>query len=281
MFKWLYNRFVRFSILVGAFFAGNNYFHKGIYQGNLKNFFYPGLNCYACPLARFSCPMGTYQHFIANGSFPFYVVGFISIIGVSLGRIICGWVCPFGFLQEILYKIKTFKFRVSSKHAYTKYIMLFVVATVIVFITGENWFCKLCPSGGVMAGIPHLSLQAALRPLIGGLFYLKYSIVIFVITASVFIKRPFCRFGCALGALFGLFNKFTFFQIKVDKEKCTECYICQNVCPMDVEIFKYPDSFDCIRCARCIKACPQDALAFYYGPIAKTATLPIKNEKSI
>ena len=274
MFRWLYNRYVRFSILVGAFFAGNNYFHKGLYQGNLKNLCFPGLNCYSCPLARFSCPMGIYQHFIGAKTIPYYVLGFIGIIGVSFGRIICGWVCPFGFFQELLNKIKTYKFRVSPRHTYSKYIMLFGVATIITFITGDPWFCRLCPAGGLEAGIPQLVLEPALRAFAGGFFYIKYSIVIFVVTASVFIKRPFCRFGCALGALFGLFNKFTLFQIKVDKNKCTECYICQNVCPMDVEIFNHPDSLDCIRCGRCIKACPQDALAFYYGPRVETVTSP-------
>lgn len=265
MFSWLYNRYVRFCVLISAFFAGNNYFYRGIYQGTGKNFFFPGLNCYACPLARFSCPMGTFQHFIGLRTIPYYVLGFIGVIGVSLGRFICGWICPFGFFQELLYKLKTCKLRVQERHTYTKYIMLFLVATIIVFITGDSWFCRLCPAGGIEAGIPQLLLNPELRGLIGGFFYLKYAIVILVITASIFIKRPFCRFGCALGAMFGLFNKFTFFRIQVDEKRCTECYICQNVCPMGIEIFKHPDSLDCIKCGRCIKACPQGALAFNYG----------------
>ncbi len=266
MFRWVYNKFTRFSVLAGAFFAGNNYFHKGIYQGKFKGFFFPGMNCYACPFARFGCPIGTLQYFIGMKTFPSYVLGFIGMIGVPLGRVVCGWVCPFGFFQELLYKVKTFKIRVSERHTYTKYIMLVLVAIIIPFITGDFWFCKLCPVGGIEAGIPQLALDSSLRPLIGSFFYIKCAIVILVVSASIFIKRPFCRFVCPLGALYGLFNKFTFFRIKVDRNKCTQCQICQNVCPMDVKIFKQPDSLDCIKCGICIKACPQGALSFGYGP---------------
>lgn len=267
MFKWLRYRYSRIVVLIGAFLAGNNYFPDGIYQGNCKNFMFPGLNCYSCPLARFSCPIGSFQHFIAAGQFPFYVISFIGIIGMFLGRIICGWVCPFGFFQELLYKVKTLKIRVSERHTYTKYILLVVTAIILVLITGDSWFCRLCPAGGIEAGISNLISNSTIRPLVGAFFYLKYGIVILALTAFIFIKRPFCRFGCPLGALFGLFNKVTLFRVQVDRNKCTECFICQNVCPMDIKIFQHPGSHDCIRCGRCIRACPQDALSFRYGSV--------------
>ncbi|MCK4420610.1 4Fe-4S binding protein [candidate division WOR-3 bacterium] len=276
MFGWFYQRYFRLLAQIGAFFAANNYFHRGIYQGSLKNLCYPGLNCYACPLARFSCPMGSFQHFIAVREFPYFILGFLGIIGVSLGRFVCGWLCPFGFFQEILYKLKTFKIRISESHTYTKYIILFVLAILLPFITHDSWFCRLCPAGGLEAGVTQLSLDASLRGLVGGFFYLKYAIVVFAITSFVFIKRPFCRFGCPLGAIFGLFNKLTFFRIRVDMDKCTECRVCQMVCPMDIEIFKNPDSLDCIRCGRCIKDCPQDALSFFYGSEKEVALRSIE-----
>jgi len=265
MFAWLYKRIARYSILVASFFAGNNYFHKTIYQGKLKGFFFPGLNCYACPLARFSCPLGSLQNFIGVKTFPFYVLGFMGLLGITLGRLVCGWICPFGFSQEILYRIKSFKIRVSQKHSYLKYLVLFVFAMILPLITTQPWFCKLCPAGGLEAGIPMVLLDPLLRSLIGVLFYAKMIIVVTLVSFSIFIKRPFCRFICPLGAIYGIFNKFTFFKIQVDEDKCIECYACQNVCPMDVEIFKVPESLDCIRCGQCIKACPTSALSFKYG----------------
>ncbi len=265
MFGWLYKRIVRYSILIALFFSANNYFHKSIYQGRLKGFFFPGLNCYACPLARFSCPLGSMQNFIGVKTFPVYVLGFMGLLGITLGRLVCGWICPFGFFQEILYRIKTFKIRVSQKYSYSKYLILFVFAILLPLLTTQPWFCKLCPAGGIEAGIPMVLLDPFLRPLIGILFYVKMAIVVIFVSSSILIKRPFCRFMCPLGAIYGIFNKFTFFKIQVDENKCIECYACQNVCPMDVEIFKVPESVDCIKCGECIKACPTNALSFKYG----------------
>jgi len=265
MFGWLYKRIVRYCILIASFFAGNNYFHKTIYQGKLKGFFFPGLNCYACPLARFSCPIGSLQNFIGVKTFPFYVLGFMGLLGITLGRFVCGWICPFGFFQELLYRIKTFKIRISQKYSYSKYIVLFVFVMILPFLTAQPWFCKLCPAGGIEAGIPQVILNPYLQSLIGRLFYVKMAIVTMLVSFSIFVKRPFCRFVCPLGAIYGIFNKFTFFKIKVDEKKCIECYACQTVCPMDVAIFKAPDSVDCIRCGECIKACPTDALSFKYS----------------
>ncbi len=265
MFNWLYNKYVRFSILVSAFFAGNNHFSTSIYQGAGKRFFFPGLNCYSCPLARFSCPLGTFQNFIGIKTFPFYVLGFLGLVGITLGRFVCGWICPFGFFQELLYKLRTFKIRVPEKYSYSKYLVLFVFAMFLPFLTAEPWFCNLCPAGGIEAGIPIVVFNSFIRSLIGGFFYIKIAIVGIFVSSSVLIKRPFCRFGCPLGAIYGIFNKFTFFRIRVNENKCIKCYDCQDVCPMDIEIFKVPDSVDCIRCGLCIKECPTGALSFKYG----------------
>jgi ferredoxin-type protein NapH len=265
MFTWLYKRVARYYILTASFFTGNNYFHKTIYQGKLKGFYFPGLNCYACPLARFSCPLGSFQNFIGARTFPVYVLGFMGLIGIMLGRLVCGWICPFGFFQEILYRIKTFKIRVSQRYSYSKYVILFILAIALPLLTSEPWFCKLCPAGGIEAGIPMVLLDPFLRVLIGLLFYIKMIIVAALVSFSILVKRPFCRFVCPLGAIYGIFNKFTFFKIQVDENKCIECYACQNVCPMDVQIFKTPESVDCIRCGECIKECPTSALSFKYG----------------
>lgn len=265
MFRWLYAKYVRISVLIGFFFAGNNYFINGIYQGNGKGFFFPGLNCYACPLARFSCPLGTLQHFIGIKTFPFYVLGFLGLIGISLGRLVCGWVCPFGFFQELLYKIKTYKIQVSQKYSYSKYLVLFILVVFLPVLTNQPWFCRLCPAGGIEAGIPQIISNASLRPLIGILFYIKIGIVLVLISSSIFIKRPFCRFTCPLGAIYGIFNKITLFRIRVDESKCTKCYTCQEVCPMDIKIFEVPDAVDCIKCGECIRNCPEGVLSFKYG----------------
>lgn len=248
-------------IQIVSLFLTNSAFTGTLYQGPFKRFCVPFLNCYACPFARFGCPVGTLQHFIVIKQFPYYILGFIGFVGVVSGRFVCGFLCPFGLFQELLYKVKTIKIKVPRFFSYFKYMVL-VIVLVIVYITGEPWFCKTCPVGTLEGAIPQLGIGSSLRNLVGWLFYMKYAILILIVTISIFIKRPFCRFICPLGAILGLLNKLTLFKLKVDKEECNECGICQKVCPMDVKIFEQTESFNCIKCLRCKSACPQRAITF-------------------
>lgn len=236
-----------------------------IYQGAAKRFCFPVLNCYSCPVARFSCPVGSFQHFIAAKSVPLFVLGFLGIIGTVVGRIPCGWLCPFGLIQDGLYRIPSFKIKLHQGLKYLKYLFLILVAMVVVFITAEPWFCKLCPAGTLEAGIPLIfasPISASLKEIIGGLFYLKFSILIFFILLMVFTKRPFCRLVCPLGAIFGLFNRISLIRFSVNQSKCKGegCNICYNTCPMGIKIYKNPHNLDCIRCTKCIPACPYKAI---------------------
>lgn len=267
-------------VQIFSFFAINNHFHKAIYQGPLKNACLPGLNCYACPLAKFSCPVGSFQHFISIRQFPFYVLGFIGFVGVMVGRAACGFVCPFGFFQELLYKIKTVKVKMPRFFSYIKYFMLVVVAIVIVWITKEPWFCKLCPAGALEGGVPRLGFYPDDRHLIGSLFYMKYTILLLVIVGAVFIKRVFCRVMCPLGAMWGLMNHISFLKIRRDKVKCTECGVCNKVCPMDVQSFEREENFedfDCIRCMRCKDSCPQNAITI--KPVIPAVKQPLPEKQ--
>lgn len=241
---------------------------KSIYQGKLKGFPCPALNCYACPLSRFACPIGSLQHYSVIRAMPFYLMGILGVIGFSTGRAPCGWVCPFGFLQDLLYKIRTVKIRIPHLFSYIKFVILVGVAIVIPYFTHEAWFSKLCPAGILEGGIPIIVWNpetgglSNLRHLVGWLFFTKLGILIFIVGFSVIAKRPFCRIFCPLGAIFAIFNRFSLLQINLVEEKCTkeECDMCRRVCPMDISIYRNTADVDCIRCGRCVTVCPEDAL---------------------
>ncbi len=78
-----------------------------IFTGASKSVCVPGLNCYSCPGALGSCPIGAVQATLGNQNFKmaFYVTGFLMVIGAFLGRLVCGWLCPFGLVQDLLHKI--------------------------------------------------------------------------------------------------------------------------------------------------------------------------------
>lgn len=245
-----------------------------IYAGPSKFICVPGLNCYSCPGAFGSCPIGAIQAVLGsrNYSFSYYVLGIAIFFGVLLGRVVCGFLCPFGFFQDLLHKIKVKKYKVPLKFdrglRKLKYLLgIFVVVLASIFITNKYgiavpYFCKyFCPVGGLEGGIPLVSTNAQLQAQVSWLFGWKMFTLLVVIVASMFSYRPFCKYICPLGAFYGLFNKISFYQMNLDEKKCIGCNKCVIVCPMDVAVRKNINSAECIRCGKCKDVCPTDAIS--------------------
>lgn len=275
--KWVKKRtLIGFSSLI----IFNSYF-KGfllgkIYTGKFKKICIPGMNCYSCPGSMGACPIGSLQAVINSikYNFSFYVIGLISLYGIAFGRLICGFLCPFGFVQDMLYKIPFVK-KIQKKDKYLKYLkycilIIFVILLPLVTIDeiglSDPYFCKyICPVGTLEGGIPLVLMNSTLRKTIGFLYAWKITILIITILLSIIIYRPFCRYVCPLGAIYSLFNPISFFRIKVDKNKCIKCGMCTNTCKMKIKVYEQPNSLECIRCGECISKCPTNALEMGFG----------------
>ncbi len=261
-------------------------FIKGrIYTGKTKKVCLPGMNCYSCPGAVGACPLGSLQNALSESKTkaPFYVIGILLLYCILLGRTICGFLCPAGFLQELLYKIKTPKLKKSKVTrilSYFKYVLLAILVIAIPLIYGLQknsiaipGFCKyICPVGtfegaGFLLANP---ANADYFGMLGGLFTWKFILLIITIVASIFIFRFFCRFFCPLGALYGLFNKLSILGIKVDKSKCNHCGACVKHCKMDVKVV---GDHECINCGECADVCHSNAISW------KAIDAIIKKEK--
>lgn len=254
--------------------ANINGFLKGsIYSGNIKKICVPGLNCYSCPGAIGSCPVGALQAVIGTVKydFSFYIVGLMSLFGVIFGRFICGWLCPFGLIQDLLHKIPSKKIKVNEKVnnvlKYLKYVILALFVILLpMFLVNEfgispPYFCEyICPAGTLEGGIPLVLINKSLRGSLGHLFEWKIIVLSSIVIASIFIYRTFCRYMCPLGAFYALFNKVSFYKYEVDKNKCTNCGACVHKCKINIEVFKNPNSAECIRCGECVKICPAKAI---------------------
>lgn len=253
-----------------------NFLKGGIYQGKGKAVCVPGLNCYSCPAASGACPIGSFQAVVGSSKFNFsyYITGFLILLGVLLGRFICGFLCPFGWFQELLHKIPTKKISTKKLKPLTciKYaVLLFMVVLMPMLITndvgmGDPFFCKyLCPQGVLEGAIPLAAVNSGIRAALGALFSWKLGILITVIVLSVVFYRPFCKWLCPLGAFYSLFNSVSLLDMRVNKDRCISCGKCARVCGMDVDITKTPNHTECIRCGVCIKACPTDAIRYRCG----------------
>ena len=253
-----------------------NLFKGKIYQGNVKTMCVPGLNCYSCPAATGACPIGAFQAVVGSSKFKFtyYITGFFILLGVLLGRFICGFLCPFGWFQDLLHKIPGKKFSTAKLKPlrYLKYVILVVFVILLpAFVTnslgmGDPFFCKyICPQGVLEGAIPLALANSGIRAALGHLFTFKFTILALFIILSILFYRPFCKWICPLGAIYSLFNKVSFLKIQVDHEKCVGCQKCSRVCKMDVNVVDTPNHPECIRCGECMKACPTDAICYHYG----------------
>jgi polyferredoxin len=242
-----------------------------IYRGRVKGVCVPGLNCYSCPGAIGACPLGSLQSALSEIKFklPLYVLGTLIIFGILLGRAVCAFLCPFGLIQELLYKIpspipKVKKSKRTRILSYLKYVILlvFVFAMPVYYLVTTGVavpaFCKyICPAGTLEGGIPLVIANKSLQNIIGGLFTWKVVVLIIVVALSVFVYRFFCRFLCPLGAIYSLFNRYAMIGVDVDKSKCTDCGNCVRFCKMDTRRI---NDRECLRCGDCRQVCRSSAI---------------------
>ena len=241
-----------------------------IYTGKTKVVCAPGINCYSCPGAVGACPLGSLQgSFAKNHSAVFYVVGILLLYAVLLGRMICGWICPFGLVQDLLHKVpspKVKKSPVTRVLSLLKYAILVLFVFIVPIAYGLRHealpaFCKyICPAGTLEGGLTLTSnwfVQHSYLWMLGPLFTWKFLLMVSILVGCIFVFRLFCRFICPLGALYGLFNKFSVFGIAVDEHKCTHCGLCTAKCKVDI---KTVGDRECISCGDCVSVCPSKAI---------------------
>ncbi len=248
------------------------FINGSIYKGPSKAYCLPGLNCYSCPGALGACPIGSMQAVLnsRNFSLSLYVGGFLTAVGGATGRLTCGYLCPFGLVQDLIYKIPLFrKVKKLSLEKYLRKLKYLVLGIFVIILPtflkglggiGSPYFCKyICPSGTLLAGLPLVARNSIIRGGVGGLFYFKLSILLLIVILSIKTYRPFCKYLCPLGAIYGFFNPLAIYRFKIT-DACINCNKCQAVCKLDINPSKTPNSMECIRCGDCIKACPTSAI---------------------
>lgn len=263
-----------FGLLLNANLKG--FVTGNIYQGKSKIVCAPGINCYSCPGAVGACPLGSLQgSYSAGKSTIFYVFGILLLYGILFGRMICGWICPTGLVQDLLYKIRTPKVRKSAVTrvlSFLKYVLLAVFVVIIPVLYAIRdvplpAFCKyICPAGTLEGGLGLLSnaVNESYFSMLGPLFTWKFLLMVSIFVAAIFIYRLFCRFLCPLGALYGLFNRFCLMGVKVKEDACVHCGLCVDHCKVDI---KHVGDQECIGCGDCIGVCPTKAITWKAGKI--------------
>jgi ferredoxin-type protein NapH len=240
----------------------------------------PVLNCYACPIGTVSCPIGSLSAFALVRRMPYYIIGLLVLLGLTLGRGFCGWACPFGFLQDLLHRIRSPKWRLPRAADGLKYALLAVLVIGLPLalgggrdLTGEDRivaegtgaldYCALvCPAGTLEAGLPTLATESIIRAQATWRTWSKIGILVGVLGLVVVSRRAFCRALCPLGALMALSSRMSALRLRTDLEKCTKCDRCVAVCPTaSRQVPEQPGqreaTAECVMCLDCVRACPQ------------------------
>jgi ferredoxin-type protein NapH len=240
----------------------------------------PVLNCHACTLATTACPIGSLSDFVLMRQIPFYILGALGFIGASVGRLFCGWACPFGFVQDLLYRIRSPKWRLPRGVNALKYVMLllFVLALPYWFggdltktssdravkqSTGTLDYCALvCPMGTLQAGVPSLLINPAIRKTMSWKSWLKLGILFAVLGLAIVSRRSFCRGLCPIGAAMALTSRVSLLRLRTDQDRCTHCQACVGACPTRAR--QVPEvgapkeaTAECLHCLDCVRTCPE------------------------
>ncbi|MBU4199795.1 MAG: 4Fe-4S binding protein [Verrucomicrobia bacterium] len=228
----------------------------------------PVIHCNACPLTWLACPIYTISEYIQFHSVPWLALGLIAGFGVLVGRFFCGWICPMGLLQELLYLIPAPKLRLPFFLRWLKYAFLIVGVGGVAYWAGKDvlyFFCAYCPPATMEVLLPSMVSQQDWS--LDTWRMLRLSVLVFVLVIVVFNIRWFCKAMCPVGALVALTNKFSLFAIRLDPAVCIHCGKCEKVCPMDVPVEACSRTgravnrhTECIECLKCQQVCPVNAI---------------------
>lgn len=226
----------------------------------------PVLSCHSCALSWVACPIGVFVHYSSYQIFPLIAVGTVLAVGVLFGRLLCGWVCPFGAIQDLLFRIRSRKFELPAWTNNIKYLVLVLTVFLLPYLLGpESWgsFCRYCPAPAWQVRLPGFIGDG-----VAGVFDLtpalvvKFTVLAVVVVGAIVSSRSFCRVLCPIGALLAPLNYISFWVVRPTGNECISCQGCDRVCPTDIKpserlVNNLPANraLDCVVCHECTAAC--------------------------
>ncbi|MFO8019749.1 MAG: 4Fe-4S binding protein [Promethearchaeia archaeon] len=285
-----------------AFLLINYVIIELIFSINLKGFegfikILPILNSPRNPLSDGAGMLEYIYYFFIEGVFPFFISGALILILLFTNRFFCGWVCPIGFIQDLLCKIPKETKRVSIENHNSlvklKYLIVILITIIIVplgvtKLTDLVFYFQYKQNLGQMAQKPlgYFSLSefifvflpdlfgqiweaAELSPLFSDWFiFLYFAFYIIVLIITVYYPRAYCRYICPFGGVASAVSDYSFVTLSRSPVKCVgrkKCGVCERVCPKQIRILDEPFEFftgsgECNMCLECLESCPYDAI---------------------
>lgn len=227
----------------------------------------PILHCEACTLSWFGCPIGMMASTIAFHEIPWLVLGMVLGAAALVGRWFCGWICPSGLVQDLLFKIPSPKFTFPAWTRYIRYAVLVGPVILIAYYLGRDHFlsfCKWCPTATATVGIPQAVKCGTIED---GAELFRLGLLAVMLVLAVMSSRWFCKVLCPIGAMTSLGNRFSWLAVRMNTDKCGSCKRCDRECPMEVKVESRRATGErinrdpnCIECLKCEEVCTKEAI---------------------
>jgi polyferredoxin len=228
-----------------------------------------------------------------NAAFPWLALVSFLVAGVLIGKAMCGWICPFGFIQDLLVFVKAekreFSLRTHDTLIKMKYLVLGIASFISItfaiakamavsanYESGLGIFVKvpftaISPAEALFGALPNLINNVRLGVVsdilaLPALSWAQLVIMVIVLALAVYVPRGWCRYLCPHGAIMAIMNHFSFIGLRRDPVKCAKggCRLCVQVCPTRVPILELPwqkfSDSECIYCMKCVDACKDKAI---------------------
>jgi len=224
------------------------------------------------------CPMGgletLYKTITSEGKYVphvhlsnMIVLAATLVVSLVARNAFCGWLCPFGFIQDMVSRfsafvqkrvpavrkaVKTLKIRGRKLAVLDRYLRFLKYGVLVWAVAGAAIYGFM-----VFRDVDPWAALWNLLELTAGLGML---VLLVVLVASLFVERPWCRYACPLGAATGIVSKLSPFYLKRESDACKSCAICTKACPMGLPVHTATTikSVDCIGCLECIDECPRE-----------------------
>ncbi len=211
------------------------------------------------PMQAVSRAVKAFMGYYPDNIHVIFPLVFFAVASFIVGKIVCGWGCPLGALQEIIYSIippsRLKKYKPPFWAGNLLRISLFITAAWLLYAgsergDGQSLYHRLNAFRIFDFNFYEVSALATAA---------------LVVALSVKIYRPFCGFVCPFGLLSWLFERISIYRLTVDESKCNACGRCECACPTNAirdRLCKKILPADCLSCGRCIIACNRDAVSF-------------------
>ena len=241
---------------------------------------------------------------ISEGNFPFFFVAVIALLGLFGGRIFCGWTCPTGFIQDLLYGLsgenKRFSLEVDKSLKKVKFFGLIIMIVLIIplgiyrisdvgaYIGYSGFLGNLTDNilapislseflfvtfpGVIQSIIQEVNLQVLFSE--GKAWStILFFLYIIILVLNVFWPRAYCKYLCPYGAAISFSARYSLIKLQRKPTRCPgrkECGVCEKICPMQIRILDedfsgFTGKGECTLCLDCMEKCPHDAIKWRFG----------------